>query len=159
MSFVIYPGFAPQIKENPYKELYKKDYISRSIENLIKLVEEKKEGIKCRLVRKTSATGEYTAELIVVECTDYTTFPISEVSIPIIWEQELSEMCGCNTVSIAKEYLGSRESSLVDLIFEWIRCEKCKTETLWRIIESFGLNKVITFNQVMELFEIDITKL
>jgi hypothetical protein len=159
MGFIICTGFAPEVKENPYKELYKRDYIKRSIANLIKLVEEKKDGIKCGLRLVETASGEYDAELIEIVCVDHTVFPTSEVAIPIVWTEELRESCKCNTVKYAKEYLESRESSLADLVFEWIRCEDCKAKTLWRIIETIGLNKIVKYEQVTELFRIDLTEL
>jgi hypothetical protein len=159
MGMIICTNFAPELKENPYKQLYNREYIRRAIENLIKLVEEKKEGIKCSLVKRISSISNYDAELIEVRCVDHTVFPTSEVAIPIVWTQELRDACDCRTVTYVKEYMETRDSALVDAVFEWIRCEDCKARTLWRIIESLELSKIIRYEQVEKLFEIDTEKL
>jgi hypothetical protein len=126
---------------------------------LVKLVEEKGEGIKCQLTKRISSIGEYDAELIVVECIDYTTFPISKIAVPVVWVQELSEICRCSTIEYAKEYIESRESALVDLVFEWIRSQNCKAKKLWEILSSLGLDNIINFNQVANLFVPDLSLL
>jgi len=144
MGWIITQGFVPEL-ENPYKELYRKDYIRNAIKNLI---EEK--GVKCRLEKRVNSAGEYDAEIIAVKCVDYTTF--SNVSIPIVTTQELREMCDCETIRYLKEYLNYKDPALVDTVFEWIRCQKCKAEKLWEILSSLGLNKIINFDQVADLF-------
>jgi len=153
LSVVIYPKFAPKLKENPFKELYKKDYIRRAIENLLKLAEEKRDRIKCNLQRGYEVAGEYIASVIEIKCVDYTTFPISEVTIPIIWEQELDEVCDTRVIQRAKKFL--RTKSLEDFaseVFTWISTEDCKSKRLWEIMVSLGLDKLFTFDQVRRLF-------
>ena len=143
------------LKENPFKGLYRKDYIRNSIKNLINLVEEK--GIKCRLEKRIDSAGEYNAEIIAVKCVDHTTFPTSEVTVPIIWEQELEEMCDCKTIKHAKEYLYLENSgALIDMVFEWIRCLDCCKTKLWQIIKMLNLDKII---KQVELYRINPTEL
>ena len=152
MSLVIYPNFAPKLKENPFKELYRKDYIRNSIKNLLELAEEKKD-IKCNLQRGYEAAGVYTASVIEIKCIDFTTFPISEVTVPIIWEQELDEVCDTRVIQRAKKFL--RTKSLEDFaseVFTWISTEDCKSKRLWEIMVSLGLDKLFTIDQVQRLF-------
>ena len=153
MSLVIYPNFTPRLKENPFVELYRKDYIRRSIENLLKLAEEKRDGIKCNLQRGYEVAGEYTANVIEIKCVDYTTFPISEVTIPIIWEQELDEVCDTRVIQRVKKFLRTKSlEDFADVVFTWISTENCKSKRLWEIMTSLGLDKLFTFDQVQKLF-------
>ena len=147
MGFII-TAFAPEVKDLEIRELYKKEHIRRSIENLVKL-----ENIKCGVERKIVSRYNLDFEVIAVRCIDYSSFPISTVTIPIVTMQELSEMCGCfKTIKYAKEYLENRDYALIDMVFEWIRCQKCKAEKLWEILLTIGLNKIINFDQVADLF-------
>ena len=151
MGWIITQGFVPEL-ENPYKELYRKDYIRNAIKNLINLVEEKGE-VKCRLEKRVNSAGEYDAEIIAVKCVDYTTFPISEVTIPIIWEQELDEVCDTRVIQRVKKFLRTKSlEDFADVVFTWISTENCKSKRLWEIMTSLGLDKLFTFDQVQKLF-------
>ncbi|MCC6057172.1 MAG: hypothetical protein LM583_10895 [Desulfurococcaceae archaeon] len=144
------------MSQNPFEKLYEKDYIRRAVENLLKLAEEKKD-VKCGLERKTSATGEYSAELVVIRCVDYSAFPISEVTIPLVWVQELEAMCSSNTLTFVKKFL--KTESLEDLagaILSWISSENCKAKELWEIVKQLNLQQIVDFGQVQKLFIPDI---
>jgi hypothetical protein len=134
-------------------EFYKKEYIKRSVESLVKLIEEKGVSIKCSINRKIISD----VEVVVIRCIDYTTFPTSEVSIPIVATQELEHQCKCKTIEYVKEYLSNNEVALVDAVFKWIRCQNCKAEKLWEILSSLGLNNIISFDQVVNLFIPDLS--
>jgi hypothetical protein len=154
MGFIITPGF---VEAKIEKELYKKEYIRKSIENLVNLVEEKKEGIKCDVQRKILSRGEFDVEVIAVRCIDYSSFPISTITIPIVATQEIEEGCGCRTIEYMVEYLNNRDSALVDTVFEWLQCQDCKTKKLWEIMVTLGLNKIIDYNQIVKLFIPDLS--
>jgi hypothetical protein len=144
------------MSQNPFEKLYEKDYIRRAVENLLKLAEEKKD-VKCGLERKTSVTGEYSAELVVIRCVDYSAFPISEVTIPLIQVQELEAMCGSNTLTntlaFVKRFL--KTESLEDLagaVLSWVSNEDCKAKALWEIVKQLNLQQIVDFGQVQKLF-------